>query len=165
MFLIKELPDKKSIKKVLGETDIDTAAVAAVLAMLKASSDVMVLTDKFFTAKGMSHSRFNALAFLSRRPDGMYPNELADEMGISRATASTILKGMEVTGLVTSAKAENDGRMKKIVITGKGVSTYETVLPEYYALLAKTAGKNDKKELKAAAETAKNISEAVSTVK
>lgn len=163
MFLIKELPDKKSIRKTMGEAEIDASAVAAVLTMLKASSDVMIITDKFFTAKGLSHSRFNALAFLKEK--GMFPNELADSMGISRATASTILKGLEATGMVTAVKADNDGRMKKIVITDKGRNIYDEVLPEYYSLLASVAGKNDKKELKNAAETAKNISEAVSTIK
>lgn len=165
MFLIKELPDKKSIKKTIGEADIDASAVASVLSILKASCDILVLTDKFFSARGLSHSRFNALSFLIKKADGMYPNELADDMGVSRATASTILKGLEATGMVTTAKAEKDGRMKKIIITTKGSKIYEELLPEYYALLASTAAKNDKKELKCAAEVAQNISQAVSMIK
>ena len=149
MFLIRELPDKKTIKKTAETSpETDATSVLAILSVLKASSDVMVLTEKFFSQRDLSHSRFTAISILIKHTDGMYPNELADEMGVSRATASTILKGLEVSGMVTVMKAEKDGRMKKIALTDNGRDVYEKLLPEYYALLSSCAGKQDKKELK-----------------
>ncbi|MGE4319806.1 MAG: MarR family winged helix-turn-helix transcriptional regulator [Deferribacterales bacterium] len=154
MLLIKELPDKKQIRKGFkNDDDVDASSIITILTMLKTSSDVMIAIEKFFTSKGLSHSRFTAMSVLMKTDGGMFPNELADEMGISRATVSTIVKGMETGGLVETSKSDSDGRMKKIVITKKGSALYEELLPEYFAILSSVANGLNKKDMKSATES------------
>lgn len=153
MLLIKELPDKKTIKKLTkDEDDVNISSIITMLTMLKASSDILVAIDKYFTTKDLSHSRFSALSVLNKTEKGLYPNELADELGVSRATASTIISGLEKSELAKTEKAENDGRMKSIKITEKGRALYEELLPEYFSLLSSYTEGLSKKDMKSASE-------------
>jgi len=150
MFLLKELPDKKTLKKLSKEnTDIDPNSAMFILQLLKTASDSMIKIDKFFAAHSLSQGRFLALMVLDQSgAGGLFPFEIADGMGVSRATASGLLKGLESSGHVSSIPSETDGRMKRIQITDNGKQIMETLLPEYYALLSTFTGKQDKKSLK-----------------
>ena len=166
MLLIKELPDKKAIKKVFkDDDDVSAASVITLLSMMKASSDIMLVIDKFFSVKNLSHSRFTAMSILTKADTGLFPNELADEMGISRATVSTIIKGLETGGLAEISKADNDGRMKKIVITEKGRTLYDELLPEYFAILSSAATGLGKKDMKTVAETMQTVMDNLAKLK
>lgn len=150
MFLLKELPDKKSIKKIAKDNKaIDATSAHFTLQFIRTASDALITIDKFFSAKGLSHGRFIALSVLSEAPDeGIFPYELADSMGVSRATASGLIKGLEATGLIVSIQSKTDGRMKRIALTDEGKTLIEELTPEYYAFISKFTGSIEKKSLK-----------------
>lgn len=160
MFLLKELPDKKNIKKIAKDhKGIDPNSTAFVLQFLKTASDIFINIDKFFTARDFSQGRFLVLMVLSEASEtGMYPYEIADSMGVSRATASGLIKGLEGSGDVSSSQSETDGRMKKIVLTPAGRERIEELVPQYYAFISEFTGSQDKKALKLFAEMLSEMS-------
>jgi len=166
MFLLKEIPDKKVIKSAAGDDkNIDPSSVSSALCILKASSDMLVEVEKFFSEKNLSLSRYNALSVLTSYPDGLFPYELADHMGISRATASSVIKGLETSGYVGTVKSGDDRRMKKITATKEGTAVYESVVAQFYTLLTALFGTYDKKDVKIVNAVMKSISECVQNYK
>jgi len=150
MFLLKELPDKKNLKKVAKDTKgVDPTSASFMLQFLKTSSDIMLCIDRFFAEKGLSQGRFLALMVLADADEnGLYPYEIAESMGISRATASGLLKGLESSEYVASKQSETDGRMKSITLTDSGRQKVEELTPEYYKLVSSFPVDLDKKGLK-----------------
>jgi DNA-binding MarR family transcriptional regulator len=149
MILLKELPDRKNLKKLAKDNaEIDANSVSFLLQFLKTASDALVSIDRFFTSKNFSQGRFNTLMVLDEFPDGLYPHSIADQMGVSRATASGLLKGLFASGYVTVNPSETDGRMKKIMLTADGKEFLEGLIPEYYSLISRFATGLDKKTIK-----------------
>ncbi|PLX70125.1 MAG: hypothetical protein C0603_04070 [Denitrovibrio sp.] len=150
MLLLKDLPDKKSIKKISkNKKGIDTNSAVFSLQFLKKASDAFKVIDRFFNSHDLSQGRFLALTVLySDGKNGLFPFEVADLMGVTRATASGLLKGLQTKGYIVANQSETDGRMKRVSLTDLGKEKIETLTPEYYKLISKFTGKQDKKVLK-----------------
>lgn len=166
MFLLKELPEKKILKKFAKDSkDIDPTSALFTLQFLRTASDALISIDKFFASKGLSHGRFLALMVLADTDeDGLFPFEIADFMGVSRATASGLIKGLESSGYVISKQSKTDGRMKKIILTNSGSEMINSLTPEYYGFISKFTGKTDKKTLKQSAVLLADISDSISKI-
>lgn len=67
-------------------------------------------------------------------------------MGVSRATASGLLKGLETKELIVTSQSETDGRMKRVILTDAGKDKVDELSPKYYKLISKFNGKMDKKK-------------------
>lgn len=163
MFLVKELPDRKKLKKLLKDTKgADAGRALFVMEFIKSASDILVSIDKFFSSKDFSHGRFTVLTVLAET-DGksMFPNEIAMQMGVSRATASGLIKGLQASGYIESTPSETDGRMKSVRITTAGIDFLESLTPEYYKLICSFTGDMGKKELKQYTEIFSAVSASV----
>lgn len=53
----------------------------------------------------------------------IYQKDIESEFAISRSTVTNILKLMEKKGYITRASVASDARLKKIVLTDKGIQT------------------------------------------
>lgn len=166
MFLLKQLPEKKLLKKLAKESkDIDPTRAVFSLQFLRTASDALISIDKFFASKGLSHGRFLALMVLGDAGDaGLFPFEIADHMGVSRATASGLIKGLESAGYVASSQSKTDGRMKKILITDTGADFLEALTPEYYSFISRFTGTTEKKILKNFTAVLSDISDNVKNI-
>lgn len=69
---------------------------------------------------GLSEARFVLLFLLQSAADGMAPNELAQQAGVSRATVTGLLDGLERQALVQRQADASDRRALRIVLTRKG---------------------------------------------
>jgi len=149
MFLIKKLPEKKQLKKTAKEhKGVDPTRTVFAFQFLRSASEAFVMIDRFFSEKNLSQARFHALLILSEKKEGLYSFELAEEMGVSRATASGLIKGLSTASFVETSKSDSDGRMKKIVITEKGDEVLKDTAPQYYRMLSEISGRIDKKTVK-----------------
>jgi len=149
MFLLKELPQKKYLKKLFKKSDsVDSTNILPFLQFLKTSSDALVTIEKFFTDNGLSQGRFLALSIVAESDEGLFPYEIADKMGVSRATASGVVKGLVNSGYARSITLEADKRMKKVVLTDIGNKKLNEILPFYYELISKMMGTHEKVQLK-----------------
>ncbi|MFG1492008.1 MarR family transcriptional regulator [Halobacteriovorax sp. ZH4_bin.1] len=60
--------------------------------------------------------------------------ELADELLVSKANITGIVKRLEVANLIKKAVDENDTRSKKITLTEDGLDLINKVLPRYFSM-------------------------------
>jgi MarR family transcriptional regulator for hemolysin len=68
------------------------------------------------------------ICFLADNADrDVYQKHLEEEFGITRSTASKVLRLMEQKGLITRHAVKRDARLKKIVLTEKAREIYSVM--------------------------------------
>lgn len=135
MFLLRDLPAAAAIERsesAYGAIDAD--AVLLFLTVLKAGSDLLNALDSFLDAHGLRHGRWITLVLLLHEPgQTAKPSDLADKQGVTRATMTGLLEGLERDELVERLPDPADGRGALVKLTGKGRATLMSIMPAYYA--------------------------------
>ncbi|THU00645.1 MarR family transcriptional regulator [Lampropedia puyangensis] len=86
---------------------------------------------------GLSEGRFVMLFLLNAAfPNGLAPNVLAEKAGISRATVTSLLDGLEQLQLVTRHADPNDRRALQIHLTNEGQDVAKTVTDQHAEWIA-----------------------------
>jgi DNA-binding MarR family transcriptional regulator len=80
---------------------------------------------------GLSEGRFVLLFLLAAAPDGLAPNALAERAGVSRATVTGLLDGLEREGLIERHADASDRRALRIRLTPKGQRVEKTVFDQH----------------------------------
>jgi DNA-binding MarR family transcriptional regulator len=84
-------------------------------------------------------ARFQILTQLwAAKGRGVAQKEIAANMGVTRATVSGLMGGLERDGLVTSVVADNDRRSLLATLTRKGETTVERAIETNKIMLRKT---------------------------
>jgi DNA-binding MarR family transcriptional regulator len=147
MFLLNELPDKKTMEefsKLYSEMDISTTA--ACLRIFKVASILLVELEKHFSSMGLSQARFLALIVLERGPTKQQmPVEIALKMGTSKKNTSRLLEFMKQDGLISISAHESDGRASIVKINAKGAKALSKAMPGYYKIMNKAMENLDEK--------------------
>lgn len=70
----------------------------------------------------------NILRFLAKNQNtDIYQKTIEENFSITKSTTSKILKLMEQNGLINRIGVDNDARLKKIILTEKGLAINESV--------------------------------------
>ncbi|HEV8265059.1 MAG TPA: MarR family winged helix-turn-helix transcriptional regulator [Gemmatimonadales bacterium] len=78
--------------------------------------------DRAYRAFGLSHRAHAALSAVDRGgPDGARPSDVARELGVSRAAATTFIQRLEVKGLVETGVDPDDDRGVRVTLTRHGL--------------------------------------------
>jgi len=85
---------------------------------------------------GLSESRFVLLCLLDTAKDGLAPNVLADQAGVTRATMTGLLDGLEREGLIERRSDSSDRRALLIVLTHKGKRIAQKVVDQHARWIA-----------------------------
>lgn len=80
---------------------------------------------------GLSEGRFVLLFLLDAAPDGLAPNMLAERAGVTRATVTGLLDGLEREGLVARHAEASDRRALRIRLTRKGQQIAHQVFAQH----------------------------------
>lgn len=80
---------------------------------------------------GLSEGRFVMLFLLDTASEGLAPNELAEQAGVTRATVTGLLDGLERESLIERHAAMNDRRALRIRLTPKGKQTAKRVFDDH----------------------------------
>lgn len=111
--------------------DLDVASVETCLAFLRATADVQTALDTHFARYRLSMGKFTLLMQLSQ-VDGLPPSECAARSGVTRATITGLLDGLERDGLLERRSDPGDRRMVQVYLTEKGRSLLEQMLPDHF---------------------------------
>lgn len=84
----------------------------------------------------LSEGKFVILFLLNDQPEGLSPHELADRAGVTRATITGLLDGLERDGFVERRSGLNDRRKIAVVLTETGRKTAGDLLGEHSAWIA-----------------------------
>ena len=130
--------------------EINPAAVIAMLRIKTVSEEIQdSILDVLQQTYHLSEGKFCALIVLHQRGEkGMAPSELAEKVGVTRATISNMLQRMERDGLVYIRPAEQDGRGKIVKLTQAGCDFMEEILPPHYLRVSKLMEKLTEDEQK-----------------
>ena len=147
------IPDWEELerhKRIIPE--INPAAVMAMLEIKAVGEKIQQsILDVLMQENHLSEGKFCTMIVLHQQGrSGAAPSFLAEKVGVTRATISTMLQRLERENMVIMRPAEQDGRGKIAVLTEKGASFMEKILPPHYLRVSKLMEKlteNEQKEL------------------
>jgi DNA-binding MarR family transcriptional regulator len=142
MLYLRDLPKYEAIERRASRyPDIDPASVVSYLVLLRVASDVMDAMETYLARHDLSQGRFTVLALLNRDPTTpMSPSDLATRSGVTRATMTGLLDGLEREKLVRRKLDTADRRMLLIELTPGGRKMLDEICPDFYRRIAKVMG-------------------------
>lgn len=103
-------------------TDRSELALQLTDAVTAAYHAIQRAGDRAFRAYGLSHRAHAALAAVDQAgPDGARPSVVAQELGVSRAAATTFIQRLESKGLVETTPDPDDDRGVRVTLTRHGL--------------------------------------------
>lgn len=133
MIQLKSLPDAKVLKKFTERyAEADADSVIQFLNILRIGSDLSDALDYFLSQRGLLQGRWWVLILLMREDTlTLTPSELAAKAGVSRATMTGLIDGLERERLVARFMDDIDRRKYSIRLTASGQSKLDEVMPDY----------------------------------
>ena len=95
---------------------------------------------------GLSEGRFVLLFLLDAAPDGLAPAVLAQQAGVSRATVTGLIDGLEREALVARQADASDRRALRICLTPRGRQVAQAVFAQHGHWIASLFGALDAAE-------------------
>jgi DNA-binding MarR family transcriptional regulator len=128
---------------------LDAGAVEATIVLLRVASDVFDGFAAQFERHGISQGRFMVLMMLDRYYDrALLPSEVAEKIGVTRATVTGLLDGLERDGFVQRKAHPEDRRAVTVALTTKGRCFLDELLPGHYRRIAGLMANLDEDERK-----------------
>ena len=81
--------------------------------------------------RGLSEGKFVLLFLLHEQADGMAPHELAEGAGVTRATVTGLLDGLERDGFLSRQAGKDDRRKIRVKLTAKGRTAAARLFQEH----------------------------------
>lgn len=133
LLYLRDLPKYDLIRQMAKRyPDLDPESVAAYLTLLRVASDIGNTIHEYLEGHGISHGRFTVMVILNRDPEqGLCPADLANRSGVTRATMTGLLDGLERDGYVVREGHVGDRRMLIVRLTPGGKAFLDGVIPGY----------------------------------
>ncbi|MEW6351186.1 MAG: MarR family transcriptional regulator [Thermodesulfobacteriota bacterium] len=134
VFYLRDLPDDKTLHEFAERYQgMDPSAVKACIVLARTASDLLTAFETMLSKHGLSQGRFLTLIVMNRRPDeSITPSELAEKVGVTRATMTGLLDGLHGDVLIERELDHRDRRRVRVRLTRRGREALERVLPDYY---------------------------------
>lgn len=137
MLELKDLPTTGVLNKFAERyPDADITAISSFLHLLRVATDLSIALDTCLSKHGLLQGRWWVLILLMREDScTSTPSELADKAGVTRATMTGLIDGLEQSGLVERVYNKSDRRSVQIHLTDAGQAKLDVVMPDYYQRL------------------------------
>ncbi len=143
LLLLKDLPRYECLLDAAKAfPDLDPSACESFLHLLRTGDDAFNLVNDHLFTHQISQGRFSVLMQLLRQEEGCAdpthsPAELAERIGVTRATMTGLVDTLERDGLVRREPVEDDRRMMLVRVTEKGRTLMSEILPGHFQRIAK----------------------------
>lgn len=142
---IPTMEELKKHAKVVQE--IEPASVIVMLRVLQAAKEIKhAIIDVLEKDYQISEGKFHVMIILHQFQHGLAPSELANRVGVTKATISVMLRRMMRDEIVYTISDDTDARAKKICLTRHGRNFMDKILPEHYLRITKLMGKLSEQE-------------------
>lgn len=137
MLQLRNLPSRETLQKfALRYPQADISAVSAFLHLLRLATDLSIALDECLRRHGLLQGRWWVLILLMREETlTATPSVLAEKAGVTRATMTGLIDGLERDGLVERLLDTQDRRSISIRLTATGQTKLDQVMPDYYSRL------------------------------
>lgn len=108
-----------------------TEDIELCLRVLSLASSINRASSTVLNEFGLSEGRLVLLFLLSRQPSGLSPALLAEQAGVTRATITGLLDGLEQQQLLVRQNNTSDRRVLTVKLTEAGHELCEHLLPYY----------------------------------
>jgi DNA-binding MarR family transcriptional regulator len=137
MLQLRDLPSRETLQKFAQRyPQADVSAISAFLHLLRVATDLSIALDECLSRHGLLQGRWWVLILLMREENlTSTPSLLADKAGVTRATMTGLIDGLERDGLVERLLDSQDRRSISIRLTATGQVKLDQVMPDYYARL------------------------------
>lgn len=137
MLELRDLPDPHILRKFADRyPDADIDQVLQFLTFLHVATDLSNGLDCYLGSHSLLQGRWWVLILLMREDDGCAsPSKLAEKAGVSRATMTGLIDGLQRDMLVTRMKSATDRRQSVVKLTEAGQTKLDEVMPDYYRRL------------------------------
>ncbi len=126
---------------------LDASACYTYLQLLRTGDELLALDEQVLTSYGTRHGRFNLLMMLLKYSDGeATPAGLANKTGVTRATISGLLDGLEKDGLIGRRPDPEDRRLIRVHLTAAGRGFLDKIRPGYCRWLSSIMTPLDEEE-------------------
>lgn len=137
MLQLRDLPTPEVLAKFAERyPDADITAVSSFLHLLRVATDLSAALDSCLSRHGLLQGRWWVLILLMREENKTStPSMLAEKAGVTRATMTGLIDGLEQSGLVERLYDKEDRRSVQIRLTDAGQAKLDVVMPDYYRRL------------------------------
>ncbi|MGW7315658.1 MarR family winged helix-turn-helix transcriptional regulator [Streptomyces sp. NPDC054854] len=113
----------------------DPQAVLVAVRLISAGARVGRAAEAHFARFGLSTGRYRLLADLEDHGGEKSPSSLAADLGVTRATVTGLLDGLEREGLIARRPSTEDGRGTVAVLTARGAQRLRDMAAEHFGRL------------------------------
>lgn len=143
LLLPKDLPRYECLLEASREfPDLDPSATEAFLHLLRIGDEAFRVVQGHLAEHDITQGRFSVLMSLwgQCRREGpgvpLSPAEIADRLGVTRATVTGLVDTLERSGLVTRTPSADDRRMMLVQLTPRGDKLLSKILPSHFRQMA-----------------------------
>ncbi|BFH60167.1 MarR family winged helix-turn-helix transcriptional regulator [Paenibacillus azoreducens] len=115
--------------------DVDAQAVLVAARLVAAGGQISQAAEIHFSRFGLSTGRYRLLADLEDHEGELLPSQLAEHLGVTRATVTGLIDNLERDGLVSRRMSAEDGRQRSVVLTESGTTKLREMANEHYERL------------------------------
>ncbi len=146
---LRETPGDQMVRQLLPDYPHgDLQGVQLYLLLLRVAHELVGRVEQRLAAGGLSRGRLAVLMILrSRAGTGTNAAALAHSCGVTRATMTGLLRGLDNGGLIRRVAHNSDRRMSQVYISPKGQQMLRKILPDYYDLLHSFTRRLDRGQL------------------
>jgi DNA-binding MarR family transcriptional regulator len=137
MLQLRDLPTPEVLQKFAQRyPQADISAISTFLHLLRVATDLSTALDECLSRHGLLQGRWWVLILLMREETMIStPSVLADKAGVTRATMTGLIDGLERDGLVERIFDPQDRRRISVKLTQAGQGRLDAVMPDYYSRL------------------------------
>ena len=141
------------LNRILGQLseqyfEIDPKLVRTVYVLLDFVSSSRSTFDAYLEQHGLSHGRLMILMLLVQVTEQTWtPAKLADTSGVTRATVTGLLNGLEKDNWIERIPYSKDGRKKVVILTETGRAKITQFIPEHLERISKIWANFSEEEL------------------
>jgi DNA-binding MarR family transcriptional regulator len=135
MFLLREHPNQECLAQLMVRyPQIEPDAMLAVMQFIRTGADVSECFERFLNKHGLSQGRFAILMYLNRQPDTpVNQTHLAEAYGVTKATVTGLIDGLERDGLVERLADPTDRRASLVRLTAASRKFLDEFLPAHFS--------------------------------
>ncbi|MEY9910335.1 DNA-binding MarR family transcriptional regulator [Catenulispora sp. MAP12-49] len=120
--------------------DADPQSILVAARLMAVGARLGQAAEVHFSRFGLSTGRYRLLADLEDHGGGKSPSQLAAGLGVTRATVTGLLAGLEREGLVVRSASAEDGRGAVVSLTEQGAQRLQDMAAEHFERLQALVG-------------------------